>query len=371
MEYLRLNCKFSLEEDRLKILEEDLKKGIMKVRVESDSDLWLLHTILSRGDLVTAKTTREVKIGEERRKAKTRIPMVLTVKVEYSEFQPFTGRLRIHGVIVCGPEKFGLKGSHHTLTIGLDSELTIAKDKWSKAIVKKLTHKRKRTDKTAILAIDYEEATLGILYDYGLNILFTREFRLPGKDSQDREEVLKREIRELVEYVSNTITSENIRLVVVSGPGFLKDVVASLLNDSLRGKVKVEAISTSTGGVKGVREAIKREEFRRIVRDVWSVYEIKALEEFLKLLAKNPEKTAYSVDEVLEAARVGAVSKVMVLDEMLKTYDEELRAKVERVLEEVESHGGEVIIFSSHGSTREELKSLGGIIAILRFKVKG
>lgn len=354
----------------MKILEKDLKRGVVTVRVEDDSDLWLLHTIISRGDLVRARTTREVRVGGEEGGSKARIPMVLTIKVEYTEFQPFTGRLRIHGIIVEGPEKYGLKGSHHTIAVNVDSELTIFKEEWQKTVVKKLMSAKPRSGKVGIVAIDYDEISLGILYNYGIKQAFTRELRIPGKDSPLREEVLNREIEETARYIIDNILSENVELVVVGGPGFLKEKLASILNEMLEGKIRVEAVQSSSGGVKGVNEIVKRSEFRKIVRDIWAIEEVRSLEEFLKLLAKNPRRVAYGLEYVLKAAKLGAVDKVLVLDEMLKSYDEEVRRVVEEILDEAEKYGGRIVIFSSHGPAREELRSLGGIAAILRFNVE-
>ena len=357
----------------MEILAEDPRRGAVKVKVEDDSDLWILHTIVSRGDLVTARTTREVKAGDERRSSSRRIPMTLTLKVEYTEFQPFTGRLRIHGVIVEGPERFGLKGSHHTLSIGLGSELTIQKEKWSRAVLKKLRGRRRLPGKVVVAAVDYDEAAVGVLYDYGLRIVYSRELRLPGKDSPDRGEILKRRLEEAARMIVEVASSTGSTLIIVAGPGFLKDELASMVrreSSGVRG-VTVKSLPSSTGGERGVREVLRRDEIRSIIRELQVVEEQRVLGEFMRLLVKSPGMVAYGVEEVLRVARLGAVDKVMVLDEMLRSYDEGVRGAVEEILEHVDRYGGRVMIFSSHGEAGSELRGLGGVAAILRYKVQG
>ena len=43
--------------------------------------------------------------------------MILTVRVEAVEFQAFTTRLRIRGIVIEGPEKYGVVGKNHTHSI--------------------------------------------------------------------------------------------------------------------------------------------------------------------------------------------------------------------------------------------------------------
>ena len=107
----------------MKILEIDKHHGYVKVRVEYDDDLWILCMVIASGDIVSALTIRDVRLGQE----KHRIPMRLAIKVEKLEFQPFTGRLRIHGVIIKGPDEYGLTVSHHTLSIDIGSEVKMVK----------------------------------------------------------------------------------------------------------------------------------------------------------------------------------------------------------------------------------------------------
>ncbi len=49
----------------MKILEFDEKKGLMRLHVEDEDDLWVIHLILEKGDRVIAKTTRDVSLGKE------------------------------------------------------------------------------------------------------------------------------------------------------------------------------------------------------------------------------------------------------------------------------------------------------------------
>ncbi|MFN4046604.1 MAG: pelota-like protein, partial [Acidilobaceae archaeon] len=145
----------------MKILEVSSKSRVAKVLIESEEDLWTLKTILKPGDLIEAKTTRDVAGvpgGEKERRA-----IIVKLRVERLEFQPFTGKLRVSGVIVEGPEEYGVKGRHHTLT--LTPGMTIVLERGEGWSVKALEAMEKSGPKGRVIiaAVDHEELALGIL----------------------------------------------------------------------------------------------------------------------------------------------------------------------------------------------------------------
>src|SRR5437773_1323306 len=91
---------------RMRVLHRDPKTGEIKVRVENPDDLWHLHNLLQPGDLVRASTYRreDVKTDKLRPERGEKVRVTLTIRVEDVEFQAFSDRLRISGVIVEGPQ---------------------------------------------------------------------------------------------------------------------------------------------------------------------------------------------------------------------------------------------------------------------------
>src|SRR5438132_262529 len=104
----------------MRVLHRDPKTGEIKIRVENPDDLWHLHNLLLPGDLVRASTTRreEVKSDKVRPERGEKVRVTLTIRVEGVEFQAFSDRLRITGVIVEGPQDLG---RHHTLNVGVEA----------------------------------------------------------------------------------------------------------------------------------------------------------------------------------------------------------------------------------------------------------
>ena len=357
----------------MKILFWDENTGTMKLRVESQDDLWVLYNIIKEGDVVYAKTTRELKVG----KSSVRKPMTLGIKVKKLEFQPFTERLRIRGIIIEEPEKYeerGLRGSYHTINLDIGRELVLIKEKWSKHTINKIREACEKTRLGAvILSVDDEEAAIAVIRDYGVEITSEIALKLPGKMEADkRYAALRERLKDIVEAVTNTMQNTSSKILIIAGPSYMREKVANVIEKEYAGKSdkpKIYQENTSNGGVRGVYEAIRRGSITRAICDYGIIEESKLIAEFLELLTKAEGMVAYGLDEVEVAAKAGAVKTLLILDEMLHSYGE-LREKLEEIIREVESKGGEMKIFSSLHEAGRQLKSFGGIAAILRFKVK-
>src|SRR6266545_498007 len=114
----------SMARDAMRVLHRDPKTGEIKIRVENADDLWHLHNLVRDGDLVRASTYRreDVKTDKVRPERGEKVRVTLTIRVEGVEFQAFSDRLRITGVIVEGPQDLG---RHHTLNVAVDDVLSI------------------------------------------------------------------------------------------------------------------------------------------------------------------------------------------------------------------------------------------------------
>jgi len=342
-----------------------LKTGEVRVVPETEDDLWLLQMVIGPGDVVVAKTTRDVSFGDGR---SSRIPMVLAIRVKNVEFEPFTTRLRIHGIVVEGPERFGVKGSHHTLHIDLGNELAIIKKEWSRPLLDKLEKAVTRGLKAIVVALDYDEYSIAIVQEQGLKIIDEGSLGVPGKDAPNREEVLNSKIKQLARTIIDTAQRYHISAVIIASPGFIKDLLVNTLKEQDK-SIRVYKDAVSIGGRSGIYEILRRDIVREVLKDVSSIEAEKILDEFMLLLVKNPDKIAFGLKEVLEMARIGAVEKLLVLDELVRSYDIEERKVVEEVLKLVDKYRGEVKIVSSRSPAGEKLRGLNGIIAILRYSV--
>ena len=91
----------------MKITYQDKKKGIIELLPETLDDLWHLSHIIAEGDTVYSKTTRRIQdnTGDKLRSDRgVKRTFTLGVAVEDVSFHIFTGKLRIIGSIIKGPE---------------------------------------------------------------------------------------------------------------------------------------------------------------------------------------------------------------------------------------------------------------------------
>jgi protein pelota len=344
---------------RLEILNE--RDGVLRVRVDSDDDLWLLSLLIAKGDVVKARTTRDVSIGNVKR----RVPMMLAISVEKLEFQPFTNRLRVHGVVVEGPDRFGVKGSHHTIAIGVGDELTIFKSSWSPRLINDIL-KIVRPLNILLVALDFDEYAIAILQMQGMKILDSEVVSLPLSD-EGFEEAEERLVQDLAKKVVEIAHRYGVEGIVIGSPGELKNKLKKAI-EAINGRLRVYVDTVANGGYAGLQELLNRDVVRNIIRDSAVEKASKVLEEFEYMLIKNVNKVAYGLEHVELAANLGAVEKLVVVDEMLSGFNE-ARGRVEDALRKVVEKSGEIVIVPGNTPVGERVKMLGGIVAILRYDV--
>jgi protein pelota len=349
----------------LKLIEEDLKRGVLKLQCETIDDLWVLYNVIREGDIVYAKTTREVKIGES---GSTRIPVVLGVVVKKVEFQQFADKLRVSGVIIDGPEKLGVRGKHHTIAIGVGDTITIIKSKWENHELEYIKRFSTRKPRVLIVCVDYEEVCVALLLEQGFKYLLDYTNTLPSKAySVDYESHLEAFTRHIVKSVLENSSRERVEVIVVAGPGEFKERVARALREVI--EIPVYTDSTSSGGCSGVQEVLNRDVVKKVVGDFQLIKAREALNLFKELLIKDPEMVAYGLDDVLTACQLGAVKALVIVDDFLKSSSDEEFTKAQTLLRTAYETRSEIVIIPGSCDLGGEVRGFGGVIAILRFKV--
>jgi len=122
----------------LRVLELDKERKRVKLRVENNFDLSHLEKVVTKGDLVTARTQRNIFIQRNGDKEKSRKKfVVLKIRVEKIEFDQNKNKLRLNGKIVEAPEEIS-RGDYHTIEVGVGLILAIEKQEWTDEQLKRL-----------------------------------------------------------------------------------------------------------------------------------------------------------------------------------------------------------------------------------------
>ncbi|MFH1054693.1 MAG: mRNA surveillance protein pelota [Candidatus Altiarchaeota archaeon] len=353
----------------MRIEYKDLRHGLVRVRCESLDDLWYLSQVIASGDLVKGKSQRRIKDKDDTKSSGgERKTITLTVKVEKTDFKSDTSVLRVSGTIEEGPEDIVSQGSHHTLNVDADTQLTIIKERWAKTEMDRLNDAVKSTlrPKVIIVSLDEGEATLALLreskleyYDIGSNI--------GGKyDAKGRETRKAEFYRQLTQLIGNVMEKENAGNAILSGPGFEKNNYFKFLkeeNQELAGKCAIE--DTGSAGRNGIQEVLKREAIQRTIEEVNSVQDIRLVEDILKQIGKDTGLAAYGRKEVADAVNAGAAEMLLVTDALFFAE----RAHAEPLMNQVTNSAGKVHLINSESEAGQRLSSLGGMAAKLRYRM--
>lgn len=344
----------------MRVLHRDPKTGEIKVRVENADDLWHLNNLVLPGDRVRASTYRreEVKTDKVRPERGEKVRVTLTIRVEGVEFQAFSDRLRMTGVIVEGPQDLG---RHHTLNVAVDDVLSVLKT-WRPHELWRIDEAVAAAQKplVAFLSLDDEEALLAHLRQYGVRELAT--IRAPGHGkmfpSGDAQSVYFDEI------LAKLRTTQVGEALVIVGPGFTRDAFQDYLKArDLSLAAKVHAHGTAHAGMQGIQEALKTGVGAKVFGESRVGYETRLVEKLLEAIATN-RPCAYGPAEVAEAVEAGAVETLLVSDSVVRNPG------IEDLMRAAEAARGAVVLVSRHHEAGQKLEALGGIAALLRFAIR-
>ena len=352
----------------MKLIFYDFKKGEAKLKIENLDDLWYLNQIIEKSDFVKGKTLRKIKIGEEtQRKQKiVKKPVFLLLQVEKVEFSKTSNTLRISGLVKEAPEDVPL-GSYHTFNIEENSIITVIKHKWLKFHVDRLKEASKETTAKILICVhDREEAYFALIKKYGYQLLANIKGTVAKKaDIKKIESTFYKEItKQLEEYNQRC----NLSKIIVASPAFWKEELMKEIKDEAL-KSKIILATCSSVGENAINEVLKRPETENALKQDRIAKEYKYVEELFAEISKN-NLASYGLKETKNAAFTGAVRTLLITDNLIhqKRIDGQYE-EIEEIMKTVDSTNGDILIVSSEHEAGKKLDGLGGIAAILRFKL--
>ncbi|MBD3253980.1 MAG: mRNA surveillance protein pelota [Candidatus Lokiarchaeota archaeon] len=357
----------------LKILEKNLKSGDITVQIDNLNDLWILYNVISPGDQVQGRTYRRV-VMKEGSKGE-RKPMFLKLKVEDVAFHEFSNRLRVKGTILEGPSDYVSYGSYHTFNIEVHQQYTIIKEEWSKQDLKRLRESSKFESNFLILfvAIETGLATISLTTNYSHNKIATIKKHIPGKRYQQshRNKAYKDFFEDIRKVVEQNLQNNEINLIIICGPGNARDHFITHLKENSQIEIanKIRSIHASSGTESAILETLKSRELEKFRKTIKILKETEKIEKIFSLFSTNPDLIAIGIQEVAEAAKLGAVKELLLVDIVIRGVSKEDKLQIEEIITNVEDTGGSVLILSSEHPTGKQIKDLGKIVAILRYNL--
>ncbi len=268
-----------------------------------------------------------------------------------------------------------------------------------------------------LIVADKNEAAIGYLQGSSIKTVYTLESNVPGKTkaggqsaqrfSRLREEMLKTFLDEIAEKAKNAFMKKaregNLLGLIIGGPGFVKDKLVDddHLHQALQDEI-IDVKSLDVSGEAGLSRLVDKAE--ESIEDSQVVKERNLVNKFYENLKKDNGKSEYGIDQVHEAMKIGAVDTVLISEDVNmyeaiyecengheeRIYEEEAQIEDEiecpecgeaMKLEELgdivdvlgkkaEEMSSELEIISTDHEEGQRLMNMGGIAAILRYRIR-
>jgi len=338
------------------------RKDRTEIKAEDLDDLWTLKTVLEEGDEIFGATYRRVKdTSRTRADAGERVRVRLGIRLESAELHRHSRSLRLLGRILESSDPNVTLGSYHTLEARVGEWLTVKKTwkGWQLEVLRE-AERSSRTGVLLIVSIEEGEAEFAVLRRHGIEHVLRISRNLPGKRMEERHESTANAFyQEVADRIVELSRKEGISTVVLCGPGFSKEKAAERLRDQ---GVHALIEPAGCGGRAGIQEVLKRGVAEKVAEESKVAEETRLVEELLKRIARD-EPAAYGPAEVERAAALGAV------DTLLVTYSLLAREGLDDLLKTAKAGKARVLVVSQEHEAGEKLQSLGGIAALLRYRV--
>jgi protein pelota len=214
--------------------------------------------------------------------------------------------------------------------------------------------------------MDREEAQFALLKKYGYDVLTDIQGKVNKKALGEKIE--GKFYEEIIDKLKDYVKRYEIVKIILASPAFWKEELIKELKDENLKKKIITATCNSTGK-NGIDEVLRRPELKAALHEDRIAKEISLVEELLAEISKN-NLAVYGIKETENAVHAGAVQTLLITDSMIeKTRDQGTYEKIENIMKIADSMRGEIKIISSEHQGGKKLDGLGGIAAILRFRL--
>ncbi|KAJ3550047.1 hypothetical protein NMY22_g647 [Coprinellus aureogranulatus] len=381
--------------------------GYVTLRPEDNEDMWHLYNLISEGDSVRATALRRVQnVSSTGSTESHRVRTHLTIQVAKVEFSPAAASgqqesgsgtdqslnasgpaaaLHISGPVIEENQHVRM-GAWHTLDIEPNRDVRIEKTEGWDSIARARVEEAivpGRGAEVAALVCGEGTAAFCLLSQHMTIVPHRISMSIPRKaaaaGTSQHEKGMGKFFSTLYDGFLRHIPYSNpgLRAIVLASPGWIRDSVFDYfmaeavkrgdktLQRALREKtIKVHV---SSPHVHSLVEVLKSPEVAHQLKEAKFAKEGVALDRFFKMLGSDENRAWYGPEHVRLASERGAIGTLLISDDLFRSSDPATRKRYVEMVEEVQSKGGEVIIFSSMHESGQQLNQITGIAAILTF----
>ncbi|KAM9838085.1 protein pelota homolog [Aulostomus maculatus] len=370
----------------MKLLHKDIEKdnaGQVTLMPEEAEDMWHTYNLLQVGDSLRASTIRKVQTESNTGSVgSSRVRTTLTLCVETIDFDSQACQLRVKGTNL-EENQYVKMGAYHTIELELNRKFTLAKKSWDSVVLERIEQACDATQKADVAAVVMQEGLANlVLVTPAMTLLRAKvEVTIPRKrrgSCTQHEKALERFYEAVMQAILRHINFDVVKCILVASPGFVKDqFMTYLFKEAVRqdnkilleNRPKFMLVHSSSGHKYSLKEILSDPTVTSRLSDTKAAGEVKALEDFYKMLQHESDRAFYGLAHVEKAADALAVDTLLISDKLFRHQEIATRARYVRLVDNVRDNGGNVRIFSSLHVSGEQLTQLSGVAAILRFPI--
>jgi len=356
---------------RLKILFQDVRKGVVKLRLESALDLVTLYRLMSQGDRIYGRTTREIK---KERADETydshRVPVSLGIAVEKKQVDPLLKELSFLGRIFSSslPD---VEGKFHSIRVQPGDVITVEKRGMTQRHLSLLTRLAERGGAELLcLLIDDDSYLLAELGEIGVKILDERGLSHGGKAEPENYSEERRKLMDRACFSIENTFQVSPRDLCVMGPSVFVDEFLNRLKTKrpdIAERVATKGYASSAT-VAGLNEVLRGPLSSEKGVKLKPAKDAKLVETLIGHLSQGKRDVSLGREEVEFAVQIKAIAILLVEESYLWKHLDD--SSFIQLMDQTDKLRAETVVISGRTEAAEKLASFGGIAAILRYQLR-
>jgi len=229
------------------------------------------------------------------------------------------------------------------------------------------------TEIFGLLVMDRKEATIGLLEGKRIEVLqkmtsgIPSKIRAGGQSSQRFHRITEGLTKDFYKRIAEEMKKifferPKLKGILIGGPIPTKDefIDGEYMTTKLREKI-IGRIDIGGSDESGLKELVQKSQ--EILADQEIIKEKKILEKFFETLGEKPDLATLHKEKTKKALDYGAVDMLI----LSKSLDKQIAKELKKTASEM---GSKVEIISTETEEGKQFENLGGIGAILRFKIQ-
>lgn len=370
----------------MKLVHKDIEKdnaGQVTLIPEEAEDMWHTYNLVQVGDSLRASTIRKVQTESSTGSVgSSRVRTTLTISVETIDFDSQACQLRVKGTNI-EENQYVKMGAYHTIELELNRKFTLAKKVWDSIVLDRIDQACDPSQKADVAAVVMQEGLANIvLVTSAMTLLRAKiEVTIPRKrkaSCTQHEKALERFYEAVMQGILRHINFDVVKCILIASPGFVKDQFTTYLfkeavrHDNkvlLENRPKFMTVHASSGHKYALKEVLIDPSVTSRLSETKAAGEVKALDDFYKMLQHEPDRAFYGLNHVERASEALAIDILLISDQLFRHQDVATRSRYVRLVDATRDNGGTVRIFSSLHVSGDQLNQLSGVAAILRFPI--